>query len=227
MSKFTSNSTLYDLLSAIIPGYLVLLWLQLSFPSIIPLGVFNADSNLTNAIIVFALSYIVGLVFKIIIEVGSNPIFRNRTTIIFSTLRVAEVPGTFVKSINDLVEENSKIDERNKRGDYAKIVYYKEYYKALKARVNTPIPIMESQVAFLRSMIGICLIFILSSSWISEAAGISTFCLTTVLILLEFLMLMLIFHIQKSIYRIVWEDAYYYELEFGNTQKLDKKGETK
>lgn len=216
MSSFTSNTTLYDLLSAILPGYLVLLWMQLSFPSIISLGYLNATGNLTNAIIVFVLSYIVGLVFKILIASALNPILRNRTNTIYSSLLIAEVPETFVSDIRNLLKkENSSNSEggSGKRSDPKKTLYYKSYYRALKARPNTPIPIMESQVAFLRSMIAIVLIYILSAYWISIPAGISTFSLAAALIILEIIMIFLVIHIQKNIYRIVWEDAYFYETE--------------
>lgn len=222
MSSFTSNTTLYDLLSAVLPGYLVLLWLQLSFPTILPFCIFNAYSNLTMAVVIFVLSYIVGLAFKVLIEAAVNPIFRNRTSTIYSALRVAEVPESFVRDIRKLLEAEPNIDDKSgKRNNTERTIYYAKYYNALKVRPNSPIPIMESQVAFLRSMIAICLIYILSSYWISAFAFVSTFSLVAVLIILETIMVFLAIHIQKKVYRIVWEDAYFFELQLKNTQKSD------
>ena len=62
MDKILNGSTLYDVLSAIVPGYLFLLWCRIVF---LPkeFSVTGLD-ELSLGIIIFVASYLVGLLLK-------------------------------------------------------------------------------------------------------------------------------------------------------------------
>lgn len=146
------------MLACIIPGYLLLLLVKLLFAPNISWRI----DNVSIAIGTFSLSYLTGLLFKWLMEIGLNDILRNRPT-----------------RIRRAYQKSSCIFEKRHLPDNEKELiknYYIAYYKALKGNLNTSIPIIEAQIAFLRSILPIMFLYLATSHcWIGKLGN--EFCL--------------------------------------------------
>lgn len=182
------------MLACIIPGYLLLLLANLLFAPNITLKI----DNVSIAIGVFTLSYLTGLLLKWLMENILNGFLRNTPNRIRSAYNKSNCifkKGALPDKEEDLMQK-----------------YYIAYYKALKGYMNSSIPTLEAQIAFLRSILPIIFLYLATSyCWLVKIGhGYCLFIFITIIILIG--CIALIWHLQDKLHQLVWEDAYYAEL---------------
>lgn len=210
MKEYATKLTLYDFISMLMPGSIIaycLMCLFISESDVIPMD------NPFFWILFFVVSYILGIANHIISACMFKLIgFRNCPKMLKDSIQWANENGY------DTDVDLEKITTQQCLKDK----YYKAYYYARKYAYGNDIEIIESQVAFLQSMI-VPLIFIgikffccivnflikvleIKCCWVN--------CMITVVIYLFILacMLCFIFNRQKKIYDRVWEDFHYLKL---------------
>lgn len=128
MTSLMTKSSLYDMVSMIIPGFLFILCVEFASG----VGVDNNFDNVAIGIVVFVLSYIVGLLLHLISKRIFDSIIRNDYHDI----------STAHSDINNTIKKEKNIRD-----------YYCKYYKLMPEYTNEVIPVLESQVAFLKSML--------------------------------------------------------------------------
>ena len=194
MTSLLGKSTLYDMLACIIPGYLLLQLAKLLFAPNITLEI----ENVSIAIGVFTLSYLTGLLLKWLMENILNGFLRNTPNRIRSAYNKSNCifkKGALPDKEEDLMQK-----------------YYIAYYKALKGNMNSSIPTLEAQIAFLRSILPVIFLYLATSyCWLVKIGhGYCLFIFITIIILIG--CIALIWHLQDKLHQLVWEDAYYAEL---------------
>lgn len=194
MTSLLGKSTLYDMLACIIPGYLLLQLAKLLFAPNITLKI----DNVSIAIGVFTLSYLTGLLLKWLMENILNGFLRNTP-----------------KRIRNAYDKSNSIFKKEALPDKEEDLmqkYYIAYYKALKGNMNSSIPTLEAQIAFLRSILPVIFLYLATSyCWLVKIGhGYCLFIFITIIILIG--CIALIWHLQDKLHQLVWEDAYYAEL---------------
>lgn len=195
MTSLLGKSTLYDTLACIIPGYLLLLWGKLLFTTNITLKI----NDINIAIGIFTLSYLTGLLLKWIMEVLLNRFLRNRPNRIRQAYNRSQC--IFEKkhlpdNVNELMKQ-----------------YYIAYYRAMKGNPNSSIPILEAQIAFLRSILPVALLYVFTFCYWHDNIG-HVYCLVlffSIVIIIGCSYLM--WRLQGKLHQLVWEDEYYINLE--------------
>ena len=78
--------------------------------------------------------------------------------------------------------------------------------------MNSSIPTLEAQIAFLRSILPVIFLYLATSYWWSVKIehGYCLFIFITIIILIG--CIALIWHLQDKLHQLVWEDAHYAEL---------------
>lgn len=141
------------MLACIIPGYLLLLLANLLFAPNITLNI----DNVSIAIGVFTLSYLTGLLLKWLMENILNGFLRNTPNRIRRAYKKSNCifkEGTLPDKEGGLSDKEGTLPDKegalpDKEEDLMK-KYYIAYYKALKGNMNSSIPTLEAQIAFLR-----------------------------------------------------------------------------
>lgn len=194
MTSLLGKSTLYDMLACIIPGYLLLLLANLLFAPNITLNI----DNVSIAIGVFTLSYLTGLLLKWLMENILNGFLRNTP----KRIRNAYDKSNCIFKKEALPDKEEDLMQK----------YYIAYYKALKGNMNSSIPTLEAQIAFLRSILPVIFLYLATSyCWLVKIGhGYCLFIFITIIILIG--CIALIWHLQDKLHQLVWEDAYYAEL---------------
>lgn len=194
MTSLLGKSSLYDMLACIIPGYLLLLLAKLLFVADISWEI----DNVSFAIGAFTLSYLTGLLIKWLMEKVLNDLLRNSPT---------RIRKAYKKS-SCIFEETSLPDNE----DELIKLYYIAYYKAIKGNLNSSIPTLEAQIAFLRSILPIIFLYLATSyCWSAKIEhGYCVFIVITIAIFIG--CIVLIWHLQDKLHQLVWEDAYYADL---------------
>ena len=210
MKEYATKLTLYDFISMLMPGSIIaycLMCLFISESDVIPMD------NPFFWILFFVVSYILGIANHIISACMFKSIgFRNCPKMLKDSIQRA----------NDYQYETNVDLDRVPTQQCLTNKYSQAYYYAKKNAYGNDIAIMESQVAFLQSMI-VPLIFIgikffccivnflikvleIKCCWVN--------CMITVVIYLFILacMLCFIFNRQKKIYDRVWEDCHFLKL---------------
>lgn len=197
MTSLLGKSTLYDMLACIIPGYLLLQLAKLLFAPNITLEIDNVN-NVNNAIVFFTLSYLTGLLLKWLMENILNGFLRNTP----NRIRSAYNKSNCIFKKGDLPDKEEDLMQK----------YYIAYYKALKGNMNSSIPTLEAQIAFLRSILPVIFLYLATSyCWLVKIGhGYCLFIFITIIILIG--CIALIWHLQDKLHQLVWEDAYYAEL---------------
>lgn len=197
MTSLLGKSTLYDMLACIIPGYLLLQLAKLLFAPNITLEIDNVN-NVSIAIGVFTLSYLTGLLLKWLMENILNGFLRNTP----NRIRRAYDKSNCIFEKKDLPDKEEDLMQK----------YYIAYYKALKGNMNSSIPTLEAQIAFLRSILPVIFLYLATSyCWLVKIGhGYCLFIFITIIILIG--CIALIWHLQDKLHQLVWEDAYYAEL---------------
>lgn len=182
------------MLACIIPGYLLLLLANLLFAPNITLEI----ENVSIAIGVFTLSYLTGLLLKWLMENILNGFLRNTP----NRIRSAYNKSNCIFKKGDLPDKEEDLMQK----------YYIAYYKALKGNMNSSIPTLEAQIAFLRSILPVIFLYLATSyCWLVKIGhGYCLFIFITIIILIG--CIALIWHLQDKLHQLVWEDAYYAEL---------------
>lgn len=185
------------MLACIIPGYLLLQLAKLLFAPNITLEIDNVN-NVSIAIGVFTLSYLTGLLLKWLMENILNGFLRNTP----NRIRSAYKKSNCIFEKKDLPDKEEDLMQK----------YYIAYYKALKGNMNSSIPTLEAQIAFLRSILPVIFLYLATSyCWsVKIGHGYCLFIFITIIILIG--CIALIWHLQDKLHQLVWEDAYYAEL---------------
>lgn len=182
------------MLACIIPGYLLLQLAKLLFAPNITLEI----ENVSIAIGVFTLSYLTGLLLKWLMENILNGFLRNTP----KRIRNAYDKSNCIFKKEALPDKEEDLMQK----------YYIAYYKALKGNMNSSIPTLEAQIAFLRSILPVIFLYLATSyCWLVKIGhGYCLFIFITIIILIG--CIALIWHLQDKLHQLVWEDAYYAEL---------------
>ena len=206
------------MLACIIPGYLLLQLAKLLFAPNITLEIDNIN-NVSIAIGVFTLSYLTGLLLKWLMENILNGFLRNTPNRIRSAYKKSNCifkKGTLPDKEGGLSDKEGTLPDKegalpDKEEDLMK-KYYIAYYKALKGNMNSSIPTLEAQIAFLRSILPVIFLYLATSyCWLVKIGhGYCLFIFITIIILIG--CIALIWHLQDKLHQLVWEDAYYAEL---------------
>ena len=206
------------MLACIIPGYLLLQLAKLLFAPNITLEIDNVN-NVSIAIGVFTLSYLTGLLLKWLMENILNGFLRNTPNRIRSAYKKSNCifkEGTLPDKEGGLSDKEGTLPDKegtlpDKEEDLMK-KYYIAYYKALKGNMNSSIPTLEAQIAFLRSILPVIFLYLATSyCWLVKIGhGYCLFIFITIIILIG--CIALIWHLQDKLHQLVWEDAYYAEL---------------
>lgn len=197
MTSLLGKSTLYDMLACIIPGYLLLQLAKLLFAPNITLEIDNVN-NVSIAIGVFTLSYLTGLLLKWLMENILNGFLRNTP----NRIRSAYKKSNCIFEKKDLPDKEEDLMQK----------YYIAYYKALKGNMNSSIPTLEAQIAFLRSILPIVFLYLATSYWWSVKIEHEYYLFIFITIIILIGCIALIWHLQDKLHQLVWEDAYYAEL---------------
>ena len=206
------------MLACIIPGYLLLQLAKLLFAPNITLEIDNVN-NVSIAIGVFTLSYLTGLLLKWLMENILNGFLRNTPNRIRSAYKKSNCifkEGTLPDKEGGLSDKEGTLPDKeealpDKEEDLMQ-KYYIAYYKALKGNMNSSIPTLEAQIAFLRSILPVIFLYLATSyCWsVKIGHGYCLFIFITIIILIG--CIALIWHLQDKLHQLVWEDAYYAEL---------------
>lgn len=142
MTSLAGKTSLYDMVSMVIPGYLFIQCVQFASRIII-----QFDSDITAAVVMFTLSWIVGLILHLASKDIFDIILRNK-----------------IKDLEDVNEDVSKSNEkryncRDKENKRVIFDYYLKYYRQMPGYTKSVVPILEAQVAFLRSILLVILSF--------------------------------------------------------------------
>ena len=178
---------LYDLLSMVLPGYLILFLIS---------KVFFADykweyDEITYAVSVFCVSY----VFGIIVHYFSRMIFRH----IGDRYLKEYALRRFTKDFE--VRHSIEYDQKDK---LTTAWYYNNYYRLWKSNSLSFIQALEIQLTFLRSLVVVGLAYSLTG-WLF----IHNACCISLLVAFTIICLMLLFWIQMRIYYYYYEVASY------------------
>lgn len=181
-----SKLSLYDFFCILIAGYLTL------YP-FVDCYYFEWRKDLLP---LFLLSYLVGLVYHKIVEYFTSPLRNNKYMI--------EI-GKSVAQKN--FKENKHIDIPENSDCYDDAYYYLMRYNCLYV-----IPILEAQVALIKNMYPLLIIYTICLSANSSFLGINGSCcivLATIFAILIFTLPFVWYRIQIKIYQFVWEGYYY------------------
>lgn len=199
MDSFFSKTSLYDFLSVLIPGSLLVLWLSVSFTQS-KINQIITEYCVFDYVLLFVASFVLGSIAKRIGELAFNHLLRNKDKDLKESLKRCDIDDDFKKSW--YTDDADKFRRK----------YFENYYVAVNGRGNTAIPTLEAKVAFMRSMIVVFIVYFLSTdSWQEYVLptklqgglwGVGLFIVANAT-------LCEMHRIQCDIYRLVWEDAYY------------------
>ena len=180
-----SKLTLYDFLCMMVTGFLIL-WPLCK--CVIP----NAQEN----ILFFVLCYLVGIVYNKIMEYLMSPL-RNVSYMIEKGKQIA------ANSFQEKTCRNAPEGHRD---------YYEAYYFLIKKNCLNVIPILEAQVAFIKSVYPILLIYTicLLANCICLDWLVACRCqIVVVLVVLIVILPFVCYNVQIKIYELVWEGFFY------------------
>ncbi len=207
MNSILSKSTFYDLVSMLIPGFILIFSaLKIFFPSHEVENIFsNSKLGFPNYVCIIALSYLLGLAIHRLSQCVIDPFFRNRK----ECIKAAKTK--FERDIAKRQERpERKINDTEVEGEY-----YIAYFKVIGS--SPSIPIMEAQVSFIKSMIIVILldIFFLAlcllkcCECVYAPFDFSPCCVMLLLLILALVSIVVMFHIQNKIYYLIFEADYY------------------
>jgi hypothetical protein len=233
-----TKSSLYDFFAMVIPGFLWLLliafWYKWAFK-------FTCANNIiSGTLLLFIASYFIGLFYHKIVEKGlsylSKFITKKCIHRLLSCLRKCVDNKKCIKCLlsyryifrND--EHAIKRSWVEFRKDYEKNggkqskssasnlhEYYTAYYALMKANMLYNIPVLEAQVALLKNVAPITLIYAIVIHYCDSFLCwyhlyINSCCLTSALLILLVCMVKALVSIQNKIYELVWDGYEYLEL---------------
>jgi hypothetical protein len=197
--NLSSKITMYDVIAMVIPGFLLLMLFPICCDC--QFRIFDGISEVYAGIMIFIACYAIGLIYHKAVECLFNKIgFRNNLKGIEKSAKQFfnnyEENGGNAKNKNDLC--------------YNRHEYYKAYYALMKNNMLNSIPTLEAQVAFIRNVIPIILLYIIAlCCCCNNPFGFNPCCLAIVLLLVDIIMVVLLVEIQNKIYFLVWEGNEY------------------
>lgn len=168
MTSLMAKSSLYDMVSMIIPGYLFILCVELASG----IGFEYNFFDLTASIITFVLSYILGLIIHLVSKILLDPLLRN--------------------SIDNVKRTKEKVESTIRKESELK-EYYDKYYRLLNDYTKMVVPVLEAQVAFLKSLMVIIPAAIFSLGVASVAPCCKECCANSLLFIYGVLMFIVCF----------------------------------
>jgi len=205
MTTLMSKSSLYDMVSMIIPGFLFILCVE------IILGV-EVDKNfdtVTAGIVTFTISYAIGLLIHISSKSILDPLIRNEK--------------------KDIVHVKEQVDKVISTEDEDIRDYYLQYYCLIEEYPKVVVPQIESQIAFLKSILTVSPFFLIAliadivrhgcNSCISATFPLPDCCLIPLVIVCCAILYLVIKHRQNDVYKRIFEDFHY----ILNNKYIDKR----
>ena len=199
MDSFFSKTSLYDFLSVLIPGSLLVQWLCVSFTQS-RINEIITEGCVFDYVSLFIACFALGSFAKRMGEMAFNRLLRNKDKGLRMSLKTCDIDDNY----KELWHVNDTDGFRRK--------YFECYYVAVNGRGNTAIPTLEAKVAFMRSMIVVLIVYFLSTgSWQEYVlpAKLQGGLWGAGLFVLSVITFCEMVHMQSEIYRLVWEDAYY------------------
>lgn len=193
MNGFLSKVTLFDLLSMIVPGYLVLFLISRCF---IDSPVWPYD-ELTFYVATFTVSYIIGMLIHYLARFIFNCLRNNECLIKSARKRFYRF------------QKNAKQKEHETDLKHETLMeeYYAAYYRVSMNYCSSSLSVLEAQYSFLRSMVIVGILYL-----VFGCLGFGVFILSGVAILaiLSFVIMIVIL---RKIHYVVWEDSHYISTE--------------
>lgn len=193
MNGFLSKVTLFDLLSMIVPGYLVLFLISRCF---IDIPVWPYD-ELTFYVATFTVSYIIGMLIHYLARFIFNCLRNNECLIKSARKRFYRF------------QKNAKQKEHETDLKHETLMeeYYAAYYRVSMNYCSSSLSVLEAQYSFLRSMVIVGILYL-----VFGCLGFGVFILSGVAILaiLSFVIMIVIL---RKIHYVVWEDSHYISTE--------------
>lgn len=216
---FTSRLSLYDILTMLVSGFLIL-------------ALFISDEYLQeNLIFVIIFSYLIGIIYHRLQECIRNVIScccKNASSIrIFKTIFTSNAKEAIKRAKEKIYETNydTSTDEDIKKE------YIDTYYSIMNKPCYSNINILETQEAFLRNITLILLAYIVAFNctcfccncccnndysigvdfilYLKKSISNCCFCFRTILFLI--LILFARYHTQMGVYKAVWGAGKYYK----------------
>ncbi len=215
---FTSKLSLYDILSMVIPGAFLTLFIDRLFNMTIN----KWAENWINTFIFLILSYFLGIISYRIVE-----ILLNKESL--KEIRCNHIEDIIPNNKKVLLEVKRKVKEEfkcsipNKAGENILYQYYYAYYYVLRhTNRGGVINIVESQISFLKSM---TMVFIVGAiccvlSILNSNADYNNFLLILIFVSFVFSVFVILFiigYMQRKVYSIVWEE-YLFLTELNKSQ---------
>jgi hypothetical protein len=199
-----TKTSLYDFFAMVIPGFLWLLLISFWCNWHFTFAGYSTDSIIGGTLL-FIACYTIGLVYHKLVERITNKCFRNNE---------CSIKDKWKKFKADY-EEDGGTSELNTNG--SRHDYFTGYYALMKENMLYNIPVLEAQVAFLRNMVLITLVYIITYIYSMCCCGcsfcchlpINPCCLVVALLILLFFMVKAFISIQNKIYYLVWEGYEY------------------
>ncbi len=208
-TSISSKLSLYDILAMLIPGALIICWVSLIFCDNSLIIDKKKIDPLIFGILFSAGSYLVGIIYCKIIECIEKCI-----GLIDTPQRMRKSFHKTIKNINQKKINNALFNELKKISDFKEYdlefrdLYYQAYAFVAKNTYRNTVSILESQIAFLRSMILIIPLYI---PIIAKKIQEKNCCMVSIILIIITLILTIyvMYSKQKKIYEMVWEDYEY------------------
>jgi len=214
----SSKVTLYDMLAMVIPGFLLLLLFQLSICGDCCPYIPCCGSSLITGTLIFIASYVVGLIYNKISFTNIKWILDCLCKKCYLFDKIAEYVKLACKFRNNpdqIKKARKKFDEEYKENINDNVNdYYKAYYFMMEKNCLNNIPVLEAQVAFLRNMIPVVLLYIIPlmihfEKIFGNLSHLFSFAVALVIIAIAIVMYRIMVKIQDKIYFLVWEGNEY------------------
>lgn len=202
-----SGTSLFDVLSMIIPGGLIIGFAADSF-GLTMIDTILADYNFFYFVLIMVMNYLIGIIWSSLMDLIFRWLRMNKYAI-FYTSRTFDRTHLKKNFLLFLLTQKNII----KNYPNIKELYIAAYYKVIKTPNSRVVIILETQVAFIRNMIFITLaygIYLLMSDRI--IAGLFECHSQTVigisLIVMSVLLFFTLLYRQYKIYYLIWEGEY-------------------
>jgi hypothetical protein len=208
-----SKVTLYDMLAMVIPGFLLFMLFPLCCQC---QNVFfvNGINEVYTGIFVFIVSYLIGLIHHKAVECLFTKFgFRNNEKCIENSAR-------------RFYYDYDKNRDNTKNRDYSQYnchEYFKAYYTLMKEGTLNSIPALEAQVAFIRNILPITLLYVIAICCCGFNFNINPCSLVIFLFVISIVLVVILINIQNKIYYLVWEGNEYLKvIKYGdNITEID------
>lgn len=198
---FTSKLSLYDILTQLISGFLIL---ALFIP--------QTTSLQENFVVITIFSYLIGIIYHRSLEWIRNIIDKRWNKCLKECFIELWLKTIFTRNCKDAIDKakgKSECDNKNLSK------YYKTYCSIMDKPVYASIRILEAQEAFLRNLTWIVLFYLCASlkdnNIIAKEiiSGISCWCI----LMIFFLILFARYQTQMKVYKAVWDAGKHNNIE--------------